>query len=117
VLADDDQTDHADKPDDLLAPSAPAPAPAPALTTSTSDDSTAAASDSGAHGTLRINSRPWSQVYVDGKLIGNTPQMSIDVKAGAHNVRLVNSEFSMSKVIELNVAPGEVVSRVELLDE
>jgi hypothetical protein len=96
-----------DKLDDLLAPSTPAK----------SGDSAAAASDSDAHGTLRINSRPWSQVYVDGKLIGNTPQMSIDVKAGAHNVRLVNSEFSMSKILELDVAPGEVVSRVELLDE
>lgn len=106
VLADDD------KADDLLAPSTPAPAPAKAAT---SDDSSA--SDSAAHGTLRINSRPWSQVYVDGKLIGNTPQMSIDVKSGAHSVRLVNTEFSMSKVIELNVAPGEVVSRVEMLDE
>ena len=42
----------------------------------------AAAPAGGNQGTLRINSRPWSQVYVDGRLIGNTPQMNIPLSLG-----------------------------------
>jgi hypothetical protein len=66
---------------------------------------------------LRINSRPWSQVFIDGKLIGNTPQLGIQLSAGKHSVRLVNSEFGMSKTIALKLGAGESVTRVEILSE
>jgi hypothetical protein len=66
---------------------------------------------------LRINSRPWSQVFIDGKLFGNTPQLGIQLSAGKHSVRLVNSEFGMSKTITLKLAAGESVTRVEMLSE
>ncbi len=70
-----------------------------------------------APGTLRINSRPWSQVFVDDRLIGNTPQLDISLPAGSHKVRLTNPEFGMSKVISLHVRAGETVTRVETLEE
>jgi hypothetical protein len=66
---------------------------------------------------LRINSRPWSQIFVDGKLIGNTPQLAIQLVAGKHSVRLVNAEFGMTKTFTLKLAPGESVTRVETLQE
>lgn len=65
---------------------------------------------------LRINSRPWSQVYLDGRLIGNTPQMSLQVPAGRYTVRLANPELGMSKTIFVTVAAGESVTRVESLE-
>jgi hypothetical protein len=68
-------------------------------------------------GTLRINSRPWSQVFIDDRLIGNTPQLDISLAAGSHTVRLTNPEFGMSKVIRLRVPAGETVTRVETLEE
>src|SRR5262249_39759262 len=68
-------------------------------------------------GTLRINSRPWAQVFVDGSLVGNTPQMGIQLKPGAHEVRLVNPQFAMQKTFKVNVRAGESVTRSENLAE
>jgi|GEM_PF-6231030 len=69
-----------------------------------------------APGTLRINSRPWSQVFIDGRLIGNTPQMAVSVPAGRYTVRLSNPELGMSKTITIQVAAGELVTRIETLE-
>jgi len=67
---------------------------------------------SGGTGTLRINTRPWSQVYVDGALIGNTPQMNIPLRAGAHRVTLVNTEFNIRETITVNIAAGATETKV-----
>jgi serine/threonine-protein kinase len=71
----------------------------------------------GAPATLRINSRPWSQVFIDGKWIGNTPQLGLQLPAGTHSVRLVNSEFGMTRTFTVKLAAGERVTRVETLKE
>ncbi len=70
------------------------------------------ASAAGGTGTLRINTRPWSQVYVDGALIGNTPQMNIPLRAGTHRVTLVNSEFNIRETITVNIAAGATETKV-----
>jgi hypothetical protein len=74
------------------------------------------AASNAALGTLRINSRPWSEVYLDGRLIGNTPQMGLRVPAGRYTVRLSNPELGMSKTIVVQVAAGEHVTRIESLE-
>jgi serine/threonine-protein kinase len=66
-------------------------------------------------GVLRINSRPWAQLYLDGRLVGNTPQLGLSVSAGEHSVRLVNPQFVMSKSFSVVVGPAETVTRVESL--
>ena len=43
-------------------------------------------------GTLVINSQPWSQIFVDGRRRGNTPQPSLRVPAGQHRIRLRASD-------------------------
>jgi hypothetical protein len=70
-----------------------------------------------AFGTLRINSRPWAQVYIDNQPVGTTPVLSLTVRTGPHIVQLVNQEFKMSKVLDVDVGPGERVTRVVSLDE
>ncbi|NIQ57618.1 MAG: PEGA domain-containing protein [Gammaproteobacteria bacterium] len=67
---------------------------------------------SGAPGTLRVNTRPWSQVYVDGRLIGNTPQMNISVPAGSHRLTLVNPDFNIRHNVTVNVGAGQTVTKV-----
>lgn len=67
--------------------------------------------------TLRINSLPWAQVYIDDRMVGCTPQLDLRVTPGAHHVRLVNQGFAMQKSFEVHLKAGERVSRVELLDE
>ena len=73
---------------------------------------TSPAAPAGASGLLRINSRPWSEVSVDGRLIGNTPLMSLTLSAGTHSVRLRNPQFALEKTLKIVIAPGQVVTRV-----
>lgn len=67
---------------------------------------------SGAPGTLRINTRPWSQVYVDGRLIGNTPQMNVSLSPGRHNVTLVNPDFNIRQSISVTIVSGQVNTKI-----
>lgn len=67
-------------------------------------------------GTLRLDSRPWSQVYLDGRLIGATPQTGVSVPAGRYTVRLANPELGLSRTFIVHVPAGELVTRVESLE-
>ncbi len=71
--------------------------------------STQAAPAATGTGTLRINSTPWTEVYVDGERRGNTPQMNISVRSGSHRITLVNSEFNIRDSFSVEVAPGATV--------
>jgi serine/threonine-protein kinase len=64
---------------------------------------------------LRLNSRPWSQVFVDGKMIGNTPQMNIQLSAGEHRITLVNPEFGIRKNITVNIKAGDTQTQIVAL--
>ena len=66
----------------------------------------------GGTGTLRLNSRPWSQVFVDGKMIGNTPQMNLQLSAGEHRITLVNPEFGLRKNITVKVKAGDTQTQI-----
>ena len=68
-------------------------------------------------GTLRVNTRPWSVVYVDGRMIGNTPQMNIPVSAGSHRLTLVNPDFNIRENVSVNVPAGETVTKVITLEQ
>jgi hypothetical protein len=68
-------------------------------------------------GTLQVNSRPWSRILVDGQFMGHTPQRALRLAAGRHRVLLVNDELDMNKFFEITIEPGQVITRVEVLDE
>lgn len=68
-------------------------------------------------GTLRVNSRPWAQVFVDGRLVGNTPQLALIVTPGEHSVRLNNPTFAMTKTMQVDVGAGKLVTLIEQLDQ
>jgi hypothetical protein len=76
----------------------------------------AGASASAGTGILRINTRPWSQVYIDGQLIGNTPQMNIQLRAGQHRVTLVNSDFNIRETITVNIVAGQTETKILTLN-
>jgi serine/threonine protein kinase len=66
----------------------------------------------GGTGTLRVQTRPWSQVFVDGRLIGTTPQMGIQLSAGRHTVTFVNNDFGIRKTIKVNIKAGGIETQV-----
>jgi hypothetical protein len=58
------------------------------------------------HGTLRINTKPWTRIYVDGRYLGLTPEDDIRLEAGRHTLRLVNPEFGISKTYTISIIGG-----------
>ena len=101
--------------DAVLEPSAAASAPR-RRARDAEDGEADSAAPAGAPGVLRINSRPWSQVTLDGAPVGHTPLFDLRVSPGTHTLRLVNPEFGLTKTVQLKVAPGENITRVELLE-
>jgi serine/threonine-protein kinase len=45
-------------------------------------------------GYLSVNALPWAVLSVDGRLIGNTPQIKVRLAAGVHRFRLVRDGFA-----------------------
>jgi serine/threonine-protein kinase len=61
--------------------------------------------------TLRVSSRPWAEVFVNGESRGYTPRVrELSLPAGKHRLRFANP---LCDAVELDVtlAPGETVSR------
>ena len=74
----------------------------------TGTDTPAGPVATGNNGYLRINSRPWSKIIVDGLDTGlNTPQTSYRIPAGRHQVTLFNPQFNIKETIVVTVQPGE----------
>jgi hypothetical protein len=73
---------------------------------------TPAAATSGGTGVLRVNTRPWSQVYVGNRLVGNTPQMGIQLPSGRHRITLVNPAFGIRKTISVRIRAGQTVTKI-----
>ncbi|MFI5306881.1 MAG: PEGA domain-containing protein [Polyangiales bacterium] len=67
-------------------------------------------------GTLRINARPWAQVFVDGLMVGNTPLLNLPIAAGHHRVKLVNPQLGMKKTLSIDVRAGSVTTKIVQLD-
>lgn len=63
-------------------------------------------------GTLRINTRPWSNIYVGGKLMGKTPQMGIRLTPGKHEVVCVSPPFGIRKTISVDIEAGKTVTKI-----
>jgi hypothetical protein len=69
-----------------------------------------------APGRLFINATPWGQLYVDGVLIGNTPQVDVTVPAGPRVLRVVRDGYRPFET-RLQVAPGQVVRLTDIVLE
>jgi len=65
-----------------------------------------------ATGTLRLNSRPWSEVFVDGKRVGHTPQTNIELEAGEHRISLRNPEQRITRSFKIKIEPGTIETRI-----
>ncbi|MCX7958676.1 MAG: PEGA domain-containing protein, partial [Deltaproteobacteria bacterium] len=66
-------------------------------------------------GFMSIDSDPWTEVYLDGKKLGETPLVRYELPAGVYNVVLKNSEFGFEKPLKVTVNQEEnSINKVKL---
>jgi len=56
---------------------------------------------------LRINTRPWSNIYIDGKLIKSTPIYDYPVSPGRHTIRFENRRFKIDETMVVDLIGGQ----------
>lgn len=57
---------------------------------------------------LVVSASPWAELYVDGRLVGNTPVIDLPVTAGKHTLRLVRQGFVPDERV-VTVTEGETL--------
>ncbi len=61
----------------------------------------------GGEGYLRIGSKPWTNITIDGKDTGQrTPQTHIKLSAGSHRILLSNPQFNVRETFTVEIAAG-----------
>ena len=88
-----------------------APSSIPRATTSAQ----AATADAAAGtGKLAVNANPWGQVFVDDRLIGNTPRANIELPAGTHTLRVSRQGFE-SVTRSVTIKAGETLRITDIV--
>lgn len=67
-------------------------------------------------GVLRVNTTPRSEVFVDGKSVGETPVMKLELPTGRHCVEVVNGDDDLGKRFSVDIEAGKTATRVLRLD-
>ena len=70
------------------------------------------ASKGGAPGTLKLNSVPWAEVYIDKKHVRYTPLIGLARRPARHLIKLTNRSSRATKTLRIKIAPGETVTQV-----
>jgi eukaryotic-like serine/threonine-protein kinase len=95
---DDDSTPAAPAKAKPVTPAPAKPAPPPA----------AKPAPAGGEGYLRVGSKPWTNITVDGKDTGlHTPQTKIKLTPGSHRVTLTNPQFNIKETFSVEIKAGE----------
>jgi eukaryotic-like serine/threonine-protein kinase len=64
-----------------------------------------------AMGKLTLKTTPWTQVYLAGKKLGDTPLVDLPVPAGTHVLKLVNPDSNLESTIEVEVKSGQTTTK------
>jgi hypothetical protein len=60
----------------------------------------------GGDGYLRIGSKPWTNIAIDGKDTGlHTPQTHLKLPAGSHRITLSNPQFGVKETFSVEISP------------
>jgi serine/threonine protein kinase len=60
-----------------------------------------------AKGTLTLDTTPWSEVFLKGKKLGDTPLVDYPLAPGVLTLTLVNEQLNVRKVIEVEIRAGQ----------
>jgi hypothetical protein len=80
-------------------------------------DAAGGAAGTGAGCRLSLGSRPWSEVWVDGKRAGITPLMSLPVACGKHDLLFLSREANVEHRETVVLRNGQTLKRVVTLVE
>jgi len=58
-------------------------------------------------GFLRLDTNPWSEVYLGKRKLGITPLLGVKLPAGRHRLRLTNPQIGVEKTISVTIRPGK----------
>jgi serine/threonine-protein kinase len=83
----------------------PAPAPTPVVEPVASPRPTVAVK---AKGKLRLETDPYTQVYVHGRKLGDTPLIDVELPSGMQALHLVNADEHIDEHIEVEIKPGQL---------
>jgi len=61
----------------------------------------------GPPGKLRLTTNPWTDVYHQGRHLGQTPLIDVSLPSGKVKLRVVNKEQGIDKTITVVIKPGE----------
>ncbi|MFK7989826.1 MAG: protein kinase [Sandaracinaceae bacterium] len=62
-------------------------------------------------GRLTLATTPWTHVFLNGRDLGTTPLINVEIPAGSHRLRLVNREQGIDEPYSVNVPSGQRVTR------
>jgi serine/threonine protein kinase len=91
-----------------------AAAPAAVATAPASVAATPAGDTAAGTGKLSVNAKPWGQVFVDDRLIGNTPRANIELPAGTHTLRVSRQGFE-SVTRSVTIVAGETLRITDIV--
>lgn len=72
--------------------------------------------ESGDPAFLTINSMPWANIYINGKLIGSTPISKHKLPAGSYKIQFKNPKAKIDKTIPVELKSGETKRLIEKFD-
>ncbi|MBL8951176.1 MAG: hypothetical protein JNK82_10395, partial [Myxococcaceae bacterium] len=58
-------------------------------------------------GRLTLDTTPWTQVWLQGRNLGDTPLLEKLLPAGKHTLKLLNPDKGIKQVVEVEVQPGQ----------
>jgi hypothetical protein len=58
-------------------------------------------------GFISINSKPWANIYIDGKFVKSTPIKKYPLKPGKHKIHFKNPKFKINKVFPVTIKPKQ----------
>ncbi len=61
-------------------------------------------------GVLSLYTDPWSKVYLNGKLLGDTPR-KFELPSGLQELLLVNEAQNLRRTIEVDIQPGQTTEK------
>ena len=91
-------------------------APVQSKSKKTDNSSVKSVAESGEPAYLTINSMPWANIYIDGKLIGATPISKHKLPAGSYKIQFKNPKAKIDKTIPVELEAGETKRLIEKFD-